>query len=200
MSNEKKSGYIVDKKALPEKFPTHKHESEFWESLGRTIATFGFIEEVLSKAVFSFTATRPYNENEIQKAYDEWLPLLERTLVDPLGNLIDTYGKSVRNNPMTTIENFDDLLKNLREASKIRNVLCHGSWRLPDLNGDSVPFFVNRQKEVFETAIGCQFLNRVQEHVSELACEVISTVTHMGWRFPGSSGPGKAIWDSPNRA
>ncbi len=200
MDNEKKPGYIVNKKALPENFPTHKHESEFWESLGRTIATFGFLEEVLSKAVFSFTATRPYNENEIQKAYDEWLPLLEHTLVDQLGKLIDTYGKSVRNNPMTTIENFDDLLKNLREASKIRNVLCHGSWRLPDLNGASVPFFVNRQKEVFETAIDCQFLRRVQQHAAELACEVISTVTHMGWQFPGSSGPGKAIWDSPNRA
>lgn len=200
MSNERKSGYIIDKKALPDNFPTQKHESEFWESLGRTIATFGFLEEVLSKAVFSFTATQPYNENEIQKAYDEWLPLLERTIVDPLGNLIDTYGKSVRNNPMATIENLEDLLENLRDASKIRNVLCHGSWKLPDSNGASVPFFVNRQKEVFETAIDCQFLNRVQQHAAELACEVINTVTHMGWQFPGSSGPGKAIWESPGRA
>ena len=196
MSNEMKPGHIVDKNALPENFPTHKHEPEFWESLGRTIATFGFLEEVLSKAVFSFTATRPCNENEIQKAYDEWLPLLERTLVDPLGNLIDIYGKSVCNHSNASIENFDNLLKYLREASKIRNVLCHGSWRRPDSDGASVPFFVNRQKEVFKTAIDCQFLIKVQQHVSELACEVISTVTHMGWRFPGSNSPGAAIWDS----
>lgn len=198
MSNGEKSGYIVDKNALPENFPTHMHKSEFWESLGRTIATFGFLEEVLSKAVFSFSATRPYNENEIQKAYDEWLPLLERTLYDPLGNLIDSYGKAVRNHPMATIKNLDDLLLDLREVSKIRNVLCHGSWRPPDSNGASVPFFVNRQKEIFETAVDCQFLNKVKQLSTELACEVVNTVTHMGWQFPGSSGPGKAIWDSPN--
>jgi hypothetical protein len=199
MNNGEQVRYIVDKAALPEKYPTHKHESAFWESLGRAVATFGFLEEVLSKAIFSFTATRPYHENEIQQAYAEWLPKLERTLVDPLGNLIDTYGKSVRDNPMATIENLDELLEDLREASKIRNVLCHGSWRLPDSSGASIPFFVNRQKEVFMTAIDCQFLNRVQRHATELACEVISTVTHMGWEFPGSNGPGKAIWDNPKQ-
>lgn len=198
MSSENTSCYVVDKNAVPENFPTHLHNSEFWESLGRTIATFGLLEEVLSKAVFSFSATRPYNENEIQKAYDEWLPLLERTVADPLGNLIDSYGKYVRNHPIAKIKNFDTLLLDLREASKIRNVLCHGSWRPPDSNGASVPFFVNRQKEIFETAVDCQFLNKVQKVASELVCEVVSTVTHMGWQFPGSSGPGKAIWDSPN--
>jgi len=167
--------------------------------LGRAIATFGFLEEVLIKAIFSFTASRPYREDEIQKAYEDWLPLLERALIDPLGNLIDTYGKSVRNNPKATISNLDDLLRDLKEASKIRNVLCHGSWRMPDSEGASVPFFVNRQKEIFETAVNCQFLNSVQRHATELSCEVINTVTHMGWQFPGSSGPGMTIWEKPNR-
>jgi len=200
MTNEKLGRYIIKQDALSEKFPTHMHESAFWESLGRAVATFGFLEEVLSKAVFSFTATRSYDEHEIQQAYAEWLPKLERSLIDPLGNLIDTYGKSVRDNPSATIENLDDLLDDLRKASKIRNVLCHGSWRKPDSNGASIPFFVNRQKEIFETAIDCQFIDQVQQHATNLACSVINTVTHMGWQFPGSNGPGKVIWDNPNQA
>ena len=33
---------------------------QFWEQLGRTVATYGFLEEVLGKAIFAFTATRNY--------------------------------------------------------------------------------------------------------------------------------------------
>lgn len=193
MNNKMHRRYIVDQSALPNKYPTHTHEATFWESLGRTIATFGFLEEVLSKAIFAFTATRPYEEHEIQQAYLDWLPKLENALTDQLGNLIDTYGKSVRDNPNATIEDLDFLINELREASRIRNVLCHGSWRVPNSNGASIPFFVNRKLEMFDTAIDYQFLDQIQAKVAELACLVISTVVHMGYQFPGSSSPGKPI-------
>lgn len=189
-----RTSYVVNRGALPTQFPTHKHPAEFWESLGRVIGTFGFLEETLCKAIFSFTATKPYDEAEISRAYDEWLPKLERSLMDPLGSLIDSYGKAVRDHPHATITNLNDLLDDLREASKIRNVLCHGSWRTPDSNGRAVPFFVNRKKERFETPIDKQFLDQTQAHCVDLICAVINTVTHMGWQFPGSSGPGEAIW------
>jgi hypothetical protein len=82
----------------------------FWETLGRTIATFGFLEEVLGKAIFAFTATTRHQENEIDAAFENWLPTLERALVDPLGSLIDAYGKAVCNNSDATLENLDELL------------------------------------------------------------------------------------------
>ena len=128
MTNEKLVRSTVDLDGLPAMFPTHKHEGAFWESLGRAVATFGFLEEILAKAIFTFTATRPYDEAEIQQAYAEWLPKLERALIDPLGNLIDAYGKAVRDNPDATIDNLDDLLGDLRKASAMRNILCHASW------------------------------------------------------------------------
>ena len=184
---------IIDVGSLPKKFPTQRHDPKFWECLGRTVATFGFLEEVLGKAIFSFTATRNYNNNEIEAAFERWLPILESALIDPLGNLIDTYGKSVRENPDATIEKLNELLCDLRKASKIRNVLCHGSWGLPDEEGRSVPFFINRQKIVFETAVDISFLEQTQQDVEQLACAVINSVTHMGWQFPGSNGPGNPI-------
>lgn len=159
------------------------------------VATFGFLEETLGKAIFSFTATRQYPEMEIQAAYERWLPTLQRALSDPLGGLIDSYGKAVRENPKATISNLDDLTDHLRKASTIRNVLCHGSWnRRPDNQGRSLPFFVNRNSEVFETPVDLAYLNQVQRHATELACAVISTVTQMGYQFPGSTGPGEPIW------
>lgn len=193
MTNEKPVRYFINPGSLPDRFPSHKHEPSFWESLGRAVATFGFLEEVLGKAIFSFTATRPYKETEIQQAYSKWLPKLEHALIDPLGNLIDVYGKAVRDHPGAEIDYFNDLLDDLREASQIRNVLCHGSWRLPDTNGASIPFFVNRQKEIFNSALDRQSIDQVQRHAANLECAVINTVTQMGWQFPGSAGPGKTI-------
>ena len=194
-SNEEQTGHVIDQRGLPANFPTHLHTAAFWEALGRAVATFGFLEETLGKAIFSFTATRAYSQEEIQKAYAEWLPKLEHALTDQLGTLINNYGKAVREHPQATITDLDKLLENLKEASSIRNVLCHGSWRAPNSSDASIPHFVNRQKEIFETAIDLNYLNRVQQHVAELTIVVINTVTHMGWQFPGSSGPGKVIWE-----
>ena len=191
-----RKSYIVNQDGLPKDYPTHKHEAVFWEKLGRTVVTFGFLEEVLSKAIFSYTATTQYTDDEIKLQYEKWLPKLEKPLSDPLGGLIDTYGKSVRNNQDSTLENIDELISDLREASKIRNVICHGSWRAPDQNGASTPFFVNKHNEIFETPIDVAFLDQTREHVVCSVCAVVNTVTHMGWQFPGSSGPGEVIWNN----
>lgn len=156
---------VVDASGLPDGFPTHRHDPAFWEALGRAVATFGFLEEILGKAIFAFTATRPYNDDEeLQQAYEAWLPKLERALTDPLGNLIDAYGKAIREQPNAALTNVDDLLADLRKASELRNVLCHGSWRSPNANGASVPLFVNRQKLVFDTAVDRVSLSGTTKH------------------------------------
>lgn len=130
MVGEERVGHIVDCDALPDRFPTHKHDPAFWEALGRAVATFGFLEDALLRAILAFTATTPYPEEEIgEEAYRVWLSTLERALVDPLGNLIDVYGNAVRNNSNATVENFNDLIDDLRDASQIRNVMGLGGYQ-----------------------------------------------------------------------
>jgi hypothetical protein len=163
--------------------------------LGRTVATFGFLEEVLGKAIFAFTATRRYKTaEEVRTAYEAWLPQLQRALTDQLWKLSETYGKAVRSNSDSIIGNTNELVEDIKAAAKIRNVLCHCSWRIPDENGKSLPLFINQNHEKFDTLIDIAFLEQVQQHVNELACCVIDSVTHMGWRFPGGAGPGETIW------
>lgn len=185
---------IIDRASVPPMFPTHRHEPEFWEHLGRAIASFGCLEEVLGKAIFASTATRRYSADEIEATYEAWLTKLKKALTDPLVNLAEAYGKAMRDNPDTTTENVADLVEDIKGAAVIRNVLCHGSWRTPDANGASVPLFVDRKKGKFETPIDVAYLRQVQAHVADLVCSVVDTVTHMGWQFPGSAGPGKRIW------
>lgn len=194
MTKKSDKKYIIDQSKLPDNFPTHLHLPEFWQSLGRAVATFGFLEEVLTKAIFVFSGTRPYEECDIEKAYMEWLPMLEKSLSDQLGGLIETYGKTVREHPDSNVDYISTLLDDLRKASRIRNVLCHGSWRPPNDAGESLPFFVNRQNEIFDTKVDCSFLGQVQEHTACLAFAVIDTVTIMGFQFPGSDDPGVNIW------
>lgn len=174
-------------------FPTHRHSPEFWEHLGRAVATFGFLEEVLGKAIFAFTATREYAPDEIEGAYENWLPILERALTDQLGNLAEKYGKTVKENPKAKTENVDEIVDQIREASKIRNVLCHGSWQVPDNSGKSRPFFINTKREIFTDDIDIQYLKQVQSHVAELSCLIIGSVRQMGYQFPGSKGEGRKI-------
>jgi hypothetical protein len=106
--------------------------------------------------------------------------------------LIVSYGNAIREHGGATLVNLDDLLGDLHAAAEIRNVLCHGSWRPPDEEGQSVPFYVGK-KGVFETPIDIAFLNQVRQHVLELACSVINSVIHMGWQFPGFGSPGVPI-------
>ena len=195
MDEEGQVRHVIDGRRMPALFPTQLHEPMFWEALGRAVATFGFLEETLSKAIFAFTATKPYPEDEIEAAFVAWVPTLERALTDQLGALIGAYEKAVRAHPKATITNLVELLADLREGAKIRNVLCHGSWRAPSPSGASVPLFVNRAKEVFATEIDVDYLVEIRKQTVGLICAVINSVTHMGWQFPGSSSPGQVIWE-----
>lgn len=187
-------GHTIDKNRLPEQYPTHIQTAAFWECLGRAIASFGFLEEVLGKAIFAFSSRVSCSEEEASEAYAAWILKLERALYDQLGSLIDTFGKAVRDHLGSTPDHIGDLLNQLRNASQLRNVICHGSWRTPNSAGASVPFYVDRRMNIFDTPIDLQYLTQLQKHVQELICGVINTVTEMGWNFPGSNGPGKVLF------
>jgi hypothetical protein len=184
----------VNRDEMPQSFPTHAHSPQFWEALGRAVATYGFLEEVLGKAIFAFTATRQYPDDEIEDAFRGWLPKLEAALTDNLLPLIAKYADAVRQHQADPITDFDQMIAQLKQAAQIRNVLCHGSWPPPREDGTSIPLFVTKRLQVFDTPIDIAFLEETQRAVVGLSLAVMETVTSLGWRFPGSTGPGKRIW------
>lgn len=187
-------GFVVNVGNLPDQYPTHLHDTGFWEWLGRTVATFGYLENVLARAIFAFSGTREYSEEAIQAELEKWVPKLERALAGTLDPLIRTYENEVKSHQDTPPEGFDDLITDLKKAAEMRNVLCHGFWGSPDTNGASVPFFMrSKDRQVFQTPVDVKFLKQTQRAVVEMATAVVNTVTVRGFQFPGSSGPGKAI-------
>jgi hypothetical protein len=177
---------VMSRHDLPANFPTHRHPPEFWEQLGRTIATFGLLEEVLGKAIFAFSATTEYTEEKAKKVLAKWQNQLEHALIDTLYPLAEVYAKLVRVHQDSTFPNLDDLIEDIKKAADWRNVLCHGSWH--------TPFFFNKELEKFDTPIDLASLKQVQAHLVDLIAAVVSSVTHLGWQFPGGAGPGEEIW------
>lgn len=198
MTNDKphRERFVVSINELPEQYPTHLHESAVWTALGRCVATFGFLEETLCKAIFSFTATKQYENEEIDTAFEKWIRLLERSLSDPLGALIDKYQKAVEQHSEKTFDDIEGLFRDLRVLNPVRNAVCHGSWRPPNQVGKSRLFYVNRKGEHFDSEIDIAWLVQLQAHTAEVACSVVSSVTYLGWQFPGSNGPGSIIMNS----
>ena len=191
--------HIVDVSQLPDLHPTHLHCEEFWCSLGRAVATFGFLEEVLKRAILALTGTYPAppDEADVPAAVEAWRDVVSRSLVGTLSPLIDTFGKSARFHPDSKHENLDDFLLDLRAAAKLRNIICHGSWGAPDLDGGSVPFYVTGKagvEQVFSVPVTVAWLDQLRAHTAELACGVVNTVTHMGYQFPGAAGPGQPVF------
>lgn len=122
--------------------------------------------------------------------------MLGRALVNPLNPVIDTFAKAAKDHPELRLHNLDKFVQDLRAAARIRNVICHGSWNAPDASGASRPFYVTGKpggQQVFETPITVAWLDQLQAHTCELACEVVNTVTHMGYQFPGGNGPGRPL-------
>ena len=140
--------HVIDKSQLPPLFPTHRHDPAFWCSLGRAVATFGFLEEMLKKTVFALTGTVPAPEDEAEAAaaVEAWGDLLERSVAQPLGFMITKFHEAAKHHPELSTSNIDEFVADLRAAAKVRNLICHGSWGAPDESGGSVPFYVIGRK------------------------------------------------------
>ncbi len=179
---------------LPPLWPTDLFSPEFWQQLGRTIATFGLLEEVLGKAIFAFTATRTFSEENVAEHLVKWDKQLQQALTDTLWPLAEVYGKAVRDHQEADFKNVGDLVEDIKRASKVRNALCHGSWHAPDASGATKLYYFDKKDGKFDTRIDIEWLKQVQAHVVGLICSVIDSVTVMGWEFPGGAGPGKPIW------
>lgn len=187
-------GHKIDISTIPEYFPTNNCSPEFWEALGRTIASFGFLEEILGKAIFALTAIHKY-ETEIaaEKAYAEWPTKLKMAITSPLANLVDIYEKELKKQKDPKIANPRFLIAHIKKLVKIRNAICHGSWQIPDNLGNVKLRFRYKDFSPFKETLNIERLYIIQDEIASISISVINSITMTGWNFPGVHGPGKDI-------
>lgn len=194
-AEEHAQAYVVQVDALPEHYPTHGWDAEFWEALGRCVATFGFLEHTLARAYFAFSVMREISDEGIDEELSKWFDNLKKSARETLNPLIDRYENSVKSYPNHKVDYIDLLVKDLKETVEWRNILCHSSWGYPDEEGKGVPFFVNRKDLKFGTPVDLNMLQQIQSSTTNTIVNVINSVTLMGWQFPGTHGPGRPLFE-----
>ncbi|TXL14348.1 hypothetical protein BMR06_16445 [Methylococcaceae bacterium HT5] len=181
---------MIDKEKTPKGYPTHKHQADFWEHLGRTVATFGYLEDTLVKGIYVFEVMtkrdKKVNNEKDLKDFEDWNNKLNSRLLNnmslPFGELVKKYHNLANNNSLI---NKDDVIKEgldgLDEIVKDRNLLCHAAWGLPNKEGKSLAIYVNNdeEKSYLETPIGTEFLQKIQKHTAELICLVMCIITKL---------------------
>lgn len=191
--------YVIDRNQLDLEYPTQVQSSQFWEELGRTVGSFGVLEEMLGNAIYALTGTNELNPASDPEAFNNWIKTLEKALTDQLGTLIDRYAQALSENQRTKGNDYSNQIAGLKQAKDIRNALCHGSWGKPDDEGRTVPKFVNRKLEIFGTPIDRDFLMQRRSAVRHMICDVLDSVTSVGYQFPGSDSPGQQLWPHPSQ-
>ncbi len=192
--------FIVDKKKLPDNWPTHLLPPAFWEELGRTVATFGFLEDILKRTHFALTATRKY-ENITEVVYQKWAKNLELSLTDSLGTLINRIEKAFKNDDRVSREHRIAIVHRLRELSVYRNALCHGAWVSGVEADDSARLRFFRKTKTdspkeFDRLLSLKNLTQIRNETVDITTLFMSTVTSMGVQFPGSTSPGAVLFET----
>ncbi|GFO73340.1 hypothetical protein BJAS_P4254 [Bathymodiolus japonicus methanotrophic gill symbiont] len=161
------------------------NQADFWEHLGRTVATFGYLEDALVKGIYVFEVmTKCDKKVKDLESFEKWYydtlnSNLLKNMSLPFGKLVKKYHNLANNNSLI---NKDDVIKKQLkflddEVVKFRNMFCHAGWRVPDKEGKSLPIYLNNNGEYFKTPVGTEFLQQTQKHIAELICLVMEIST-----------------------
>lgn len=183
--NPKPRYFDMDK--LPKSFPTHRHSDEFWECLGRVVASYGFLEEIIGRAIFALAVpdSKDRTVEKLDLSNKKLRSKLEGALTGTLVKLSDMLQKETKAYDGLDKQNVSELVSRIKEHSKYRNALCHGSWQVPDEKGKSLPRYVDREVRVFAMPVDANDLREIQKDVAETSIQVMETVTSLGIDFPG---------------
>lgn len=170
----------INREALPPYFPTHHHPPELWEHLGRVIATFGFLENTLKRAITILVIKRKYPSWEAAEAdYESQISKLSGYLNKPLVNLAETYGKTLHEYSKNKANKYAYLVGEIKQAAEIRNALCHAAWLPPNKEEECkiMSFKINKEGVfVFDTKINIAYLQKVHLHIEELICDLVESI------------------------
>lgn len=184
---------VVDRANLPDDWPTNRGSSGLWEELGRTVATFSHLEDMLARAYFGLTGTRKFdNLEEAEAAFPQWEKKLKETLSDTLGSLTSKLREEFGNDERVPDDCARDILARLDELRIWRNALCHGAWQSFAEDGSTRLRYFRKTTggpEALEDRLTLETVSSIRAATVELTVDVVDLLTAAGVPFPGTALP-----------
>ena len=121
---------IEELKTKLEDAPVHDPSSLFWEEIGRTVATFGMLEDLLPRALYKITGHQTVDvEGDAEQQVKEWCAALIRNMSDTLGGLAHTLGAAWTERDGELQPDNAEMVKEIASLAKARNRVCHGAYQ-----------------------------------------------------------------------
>ena len=185
---------VVDRTRLPEEWPTNAGSPAFWEELGRTVAAFTHLEDMLARAFFGLTGSREFADmEEAEAAYPQWEKALKETLTDTLHALTAKLEKAFKDDDRVSDDIAEPFIARLKALRVWRNALCHGAWQGFAADGTtSLRHFRKTADgpELLENNLTIDDISSIRAETIALTVDVVDIVSTLGIRFPGSALPG----------
>lgn len=169
---------------VPEEWPTYHLPPDLWEELGRTVATFGFLEDTIKRACLALSHP---GRDITEQDYMKWEKSLEDSASDPLGRLVNRLVRDLEPDARLPQDHVDSIVNRLRSRVELRNALCHGTWTDYDAaSGEAILRFFPRHewRKNHEFSLSQGKLARIRHETVEVTSELIGAVKAKAPDFP----------------
>ena len=195
LPDEQVTSAVVNRAKLPSDWPTHKGSREFWEEIGRTVASFGFLEDTLARARFAVAGSRERKEDEIDEIFiqKKWIQSLEVSLYDNLNGLTKRIRKAFMDDGRIPQEVGAEIVERLERLKDWRNALCHGAWTHFAANGCANLRFIRKaddgpEPEMLDGRLSREEIARIRTEVVDLTISLVKVRSHSVFRFQVALG------------
>lgn len=155
----------------------HALPDDFAAALGRAVAGFGWLEEVIKRTIYVLDRVRLADDLS-QADMQRWLRRISDIADDSMGTLVEQLDAALRRHP--GVKGRDQLNDRLVEIKLLRNLLCHASWRPADQPGRWHPAFVNTHGQAFADDMGVEDLHRITADTRDLGHQIIQIMRDTG--------------------
>lgn len=148
---------------------------DFAAALGQAVATFGWLEEVLKRALYSLERVRMAKDVTLLDL-GRWRHHMAEIADDSLGTLIEQLDGALRRHP--GIHDRDSLNDGLVTLKQQRNLLCHASWSPAEQKGRWKPAFVAMKGEAVPEDMSAAEIVAIRHNAEETGKRIIA-IMHM---------------------
>jgi len=190
----------IDRDALPPGWPANQGPAVFWQELGKTVASFGFLEHILASTCHALLATGEravaHLKADDHEAMRQWAKRLAHSRTDSLRPLTLELARVLDESGRVPRAVREDLVARLDELRPWRNALCHGAWLSVGEDGSAILDHVYSYEGLpagFERHVDVKRLSDVRARTVDVTIRIAEAASVAGPAYTHMGGTGYAF-------